>query len=228
MIANNANNLLAMEQPREKLLAQGAAALTDAELLAIFLRTGTLGKNVHILSQELISKYGGLKNLVATSHDECISNTGIGTSKYVQLQASLELARRFLRERLRKGEKIQGSNDTKDFLSMELESEKAEVFSCMFLDSQHRLLDFQKLFRGTINASHVHIREIIRQALLINSAAVIVAHNHPSGHCQPSNSDILITKKIRKALDIMDIRLLDHCIVGDGQVYSFAENNQLR
>lgn len=223
----NINTSVEKEQPREKLLHQGAASLTDAELLAIFLRTGTRGKNVHVLSQELIQKYGGLKNLVAANYEECVSNTGVGMSKYVQLQASLELARRFLRQRLRKGEKIQGSSDTKDFLSMELGSEKVEIFSCMFLDNQHRLLDFQKLFRGTINTSHVHIREIIRQALLINSAAVIVAHNHPSGHCQPSSSDIRSTEKIRKAFDLMDIRFLDHCIVGDGQVYSFAENNHL-
>ena len=215
------------EQPREKLLAQGAESLSDIELLAIFLRTGIRGKNVMTLSRELISEYGGLKNLITANHQEFTSHKGLGTSKYVQLQASLELAKRYLRERLCKGQQIRGSDDTKDFLSMELGSETAEVFACMFLDNKHRLLSFQKMFRGTINNAQIHIREIVRQALLENSAAVIVAHNHPSGDCHPSNEDVHITQSIYKALEMMDMSLLDHCIIGNGEVYSFAEHHQL-
>ena len=215
------------ERPREKLLARGAPALSDAELLAIFLRTGVRGRSAVDMARDLLAAFGGLRPLLEADAQAFVGHHGLGPAKYVQLQAVLEMARRHLQAGLERGQGMSGPADTRAYLTARLRHLSHEVFACLFLDNQHRLLAFEELFRGTINAASVYPREVVRRALELNAAAVIVAHNHPSGVSEPSHADEMMTERLAAALETVEIRLLDHFIVGDGQPVSFAERGLL-
>lgn len=210
------------ERPREKLLDRGAAALSDAELLAIFLRTGTQGLTAVDLARQLLDEFGGLKPLLAAREADFCRQRGLGRAKYAQLQAVLEMARRQLLENIQRGDALCSPDDTRNYLSAELGSYPHEVFACLFLDNRHRVLTFEKLFYGTIDGASVYPREVVRRAIAHNAAAVIFAHNHPSGVAEPSAADKQITQRLKDALALIEVRVLDHMIVGD-DVVSFAE-----
>ena len=214
----------AEERPREKLLQRGPKALTDAELLAIFLRIGTRGKTAVDLAKDLLIEFGSLGALLSANQQQfCLSN-GLGNAKYAQLQAVLEMARRHYVEILERSDALTSPETTRAYLSAQLRGYKHEVFACLFLDNQHRIIKLEELFRGTIDGASVYPREVAKQALQHNAAAVIFAHNHPSGIAEPSQADKLITQKLKQALELLDIRVLDHFIIGDGEPYSFAEH----
>ncbi|SCN47894.1 RadC family protein [methanotrophic endosymbiont of Bathymodiolus puteoserpentis (Logatchev)] len=215
------------DRPREKLLAQGAEILSDAELLAIFLRTGIKGKTAVDLARDLLTDFGSLRELLLADCDNFTRAKGLGTAKYAQLQAVLEMARRHTFEELDRGDILTSPEATRAYLSQQLRHYQYEVFACLFLDNQHHILEFEELFRGTIDSASVYPREVIKKALAHNAAAVIFAHNHPSGISEPSQADKLITDKLKQALALIDIRVLDHFIIGDGMPYSFAENGLL-
>lgn len=217
----------AEKQPREKLLAHGASALTDAELLAIFLRTGSPGKSAVDLAQDLLVEFTSLRALMQADCTSFTQAKGLGNAKYAQLQAVLEMARRHTFEQLDRGDILTSPEATRAYLSNELRHYPHEVFACLFLDNQHHILKFEQLFRGTIDGASVYPREVVKKALEHNAAAVIFAHNHPSGISEPSQADRLITDKLKDALALIDIRVLDHFIIGDGQPYSFAEHGLL-
>lgn len=211
------------ERPREKLLNKGAGSLSDAELLAIFLRTGIAGKTAVDLARDLISRHGSLRGLLKADYRSFCEAPGLGIAKYTQLQAVLEISRRHLREGLDRGISLENPQQTSDYLISELCGYEHEVFSCLYLDNRHRVLKFEKLFNGTINSASVHPREVVKKALKYNAAAVILAHNHPSGVSEPSQADINITSHLKEALNLVDVRLLDHFVVGDGEYVSLAE-----
>jgi DNA repair protein RadC len=211
------------ERPREKLLARGASSLSDAELLAIFLRTGVKGRSAVDLARDLLHQYGGLRRLFEADQKTFCASLGLGTAKYAQLQAVLEMARRYLEEQLQRHDAITSVADTRRYLTAQLRHEPHEVFACLFLDNRHRVLAFEPLFHGTIDGASVHARQVVRRALHHNAAAVILAHNHPSGIAEPSQADRQITQRLQAALDLIDVRVLDHMIIGDNEVTSFAE-----
>ena len=215
------------ERPREKLLAHGACVLTDAELLAIFLRTGVQGKTAVDLAQDLLVEFGSLRVLMQADCATFTQAKGLGNAKYAQLQAVLEMARRYTFEELDRGSVLTSPEATRAYLSNQLRDYPYEVFACLFLDNQHHILEFEELFRGTIDGASVYPREVVKKALDHNAAAVIFAHNHPSGISEPSQADKLITNKLKQALDLLEIRVLDHFIIGDGIPYSFAEHGLL-
>lgn len=211
------------ERPREKLLILGASALSDAELLAIFLRTGIKGKTAVDLARDIISHFGGLRNLLTADKATFCQFSGLGEAKFSQLQAVLELSSRHLKETLQRGHFLQNPQATQDYLSAQLRDLPYEVFACLFLDNQHRIIEFEVLFRGTINGASVHPREVVRKTLEHNAAALILAHNHPSGVAEPSSADRHITKQLSDALALIDVRVLDHIVVGDGECVAFSE-----
>ncbi|OEY65743.1 RadC family protein [Marinobacter sp. X15-166B] len=211
------------ERPRERLLAHGAQSLSDAELLAIFLRTGTRGTPVLALARHLVDTFGGLRSLMTASRQRFCSVRGLGTAKYAQLQAAMEMARRVMDEPMRQGEPLTSPDDTRAYLRSRLGTYPHEVFAGLFLDNRHRIIQYQELFRGTIDGAAVYPREVVRQALEYNAAAVIFAHNHPSGVAEPSQADIALTERLQDALGLVDIRVLDHLVVGHGDVVSLAE-----
>jgi len=211
------------ERPREKLLQKGAASLTDAELLAIFLRTGVAGKSAVDLARDLLTEFQGLRGLMGASQSRFCESKGLGQAKFAQLQAVLEMSRRYLRESLERGDALTSPDTTRHYLKARLYSYPHEVFACLFLDNRHRVIEFEELFQGTIDGSSVHPREVVRRALHHNAAAVILAHNHPSGVSEPSTADRHITRRLKDALGLVEVRLLDHFIVGDGDPRSFAE-----
>ena len=213
-------------RPREKLLAKGSDVLTDAELLAIFLRTGVRGKSAVDLAAELIQGFGSLRNLLQADQTTFCKHLGLGKAKYAQLRAVLEMARRYLGESLQRGEPLSSPSITRQFLSQKLRDYTHEVFAVLFLDQRHRVICFEELFRGTIDNASVYPREVVRQTLFHNAAAVIFAHNHPSGIAEPSQADQHITRRLQDALALIDVRVLDHFVVGD-QVVSFAERGLL-
>ncbi len=215
------------ERPREKLLLRGASALSDAELLAIFLRTGIAGKTAVDLARDLLCEHRGLRNLLAASQQQFCSSKGLGPAKFAQLQAVLEMSKRHLQERMQRGDALSNPEETRHFLNARLRAYPHEVFAILFLDNQHRVIEFEELFHGTIDGATVHPREVIRRALHHNAAALILAHNHPSGLTEPSHSDQSITQKLKDALALVDIRLLDHFIIGDGAPTSLAERGML-
>ena len=214
------------DRPREKLLHKGAKALTDAELLAIFLRTGIKGKTAVDLARDLIADNGGLSPLLAANEEQFCQSKGLGQAKYVQMQAVVEMSRRYLEEKIHRGDALDNVSDVKKYLKSRLQHYPFEVFSCLFLDNKHRVIEYEELFRGTIDGASVHPREVVRHVLHHNAAAIILAHNHPSGVAEPSQSDIHITNKLKQALEIIDVRVLDHFIIGDEMV-SFAERGLL-
>ncbi len=215
------------ERPRERLLARGAQALSDAELLAIFLRTGCRGMTAVDLARQLLHEYGSLRALFRADLQRFCRSPGLGTAKYAQLQAVLEMGRRHLWETLRHDVALTSPDDSRDYLVSLLRDRPHEVFACLFLDNRHRVLAFEEMFRGTINGASVHPREVVKQALAINAAAVILVHNHPSGVAEPSQADQSLTRVLRDALALVEIRVLDHLIVGDGEVVSFAQRGLL-
>ncbi|SMF23867.1 DNA replication and repair protein RadC [Alteromonadaceae bacterium Bs31] len=217
----------AEERPREKLLIKGAEALSDAELLAIFLRTGCSGKSAVDLARELLQHFGGLRTLLDASQREFCRALGLGSAKYAQLQAVLEMSRRHMAENLQREAQFSSSKSVKDYLRAHLRDRKAEVFAVLFLDSQHRLIAFEEMFQGTIDGAAVYPREVVKRALSHNAAALIFAHNHPSGLAEPSNADRSITQRLKDALLLVEIRTLDHLVVGDSEVVSFADNGWL-
>lgn len=215
------------ERPREKLVKQGAGALSDAELLAIFLRTGAPGITAVDLARELLVAFGGLRGLMSASPARFCEGHGLGMAKYSQLQAVMEMSRRHLHEALQRGEGLTSPQLTRRYLLACLRDQTRELFACLFLDSQHRVQAFETLFYGTIDAACVYPREVVKQALAHNAAAVIFAHNHPSGVAEPSQADQRITQRLVEALALVDIRVLDHIVVGDGTTVSFAERGLL-
>jgi DNA repair protein RadC len=211
------------ERPREKLLDKGAAALSDAELLAILLRTGMRGRSAVDLAREVLKNFDSLRKLIAADRQRFCAEPGLGPTRFAELQAAVEIARRHLSETLHAGPSLASPRATGDYLTARLRDLEHEVFCVLYLDKRHRLIHFEELFRGTIDGASVHPREIVKHALQRNCAAVIVAHNHPSGIAEPSQADELITQRIKEALALVDIRLLDHIIVGDGANVSLAE-----
>ena len=211
------------ERPREKLLAQGATSLSDGELLAIFLRTGVTGKSAVDLARYLIAEFGGLRNILQATQDQFCAHLGLGPAKYTQLQAVLEMSKRHLQQSLTKEEVFSNPQTVKHYLTSHLRHLSHEVFCCLFLDAQHRLIKFEELFQGTIDGASVYPREVVKKSLAHNAAAVIFAHNHPSGVSEPSHSDERITHKLIKALELVDVRVLDHFIIGEGEAVSMAE-----
>ncbi|MGN0922211.1 MAG: DNA repair protein RadC [Cellvibrio sp.] len=217
----------AAERPREKLLEQGASVLSDAELLAIFLRTGVAGKSAVDLARELLTTFGGLRQLLEAKREDFNSAYGLGDAKFCQLQAVLEMARRHLKAQLMAGDLLTNPQMVGDYLQAKLRHRHREVFALLLLDSQHRLLRYEEVFEGTIDAASVYPREILNLALKYNAASVIFAHNHPSGVAEPSQADIRLTERLRQALALVDIRVLDHLVVGAEAPVSFAERGLL-
>jgi len=211
------------ERPREKLLERGAAALSDAEILAILLGSGRKGRSAVDVAREVLLRFGSIRQLVGADRARFCASPGLGLARYALVQAAAELSRRQLSESMRAGPLLASPKATRDFLTARLRDFEHEVFCCLYLDKRHRLIQFEELFRGTIDGASVHPREIVKLALQRNAAAVIVAHNHPSGVAEPSQADELITQRVKEALAIVDIRLLDHIIVGDGVTVSLAE-----
>ena len=215
------------ERPREKLLSSGPAGLSDAELLAIFLRTGMRGRTAIDVARDLLKKFGSLTGILGVSADEFCTEPGLGPGKFVQLQAALELSQRHLREKLACSDALTNSDLTRDYLRARLRSYQREVFACLYLDNQHRVLAMEELFLGTIDGAAVYPREVVKRCLHNNAAAVIFAHNHPSGVAEPSQADISVTNRLRSALNTIDVRVLDHVVVGSMDVVSFAERGLL-
>lgn len=211
------------ERPREKLLERGASSLSDAELLAIFLRTGVTGKSAVDLARELLTRFGSLTQLFAAGEIDFCETHGMGQAKYVQLQAVLEMSRRALQEEMQRGDALNSPRAVRDYLQLLLGGRQQEVFLALFLDTQHRVIASEELFQGTLSQTSVYPREVVKRALAHNAAAVILAHNHPSGVAEPSQADRLLTDALKQALGLVDVRVLDHFVVAAGQTLSFAE-----
>lgn len=215
------------ERPREKLLERGASALSDAELLAIFLRTGLAGKSAVDLARELLTRFDGLRGLLGADRQSFCSAKGLGDAKYAQLQAVLEMGRRHLGEEIRQREALNDPKTVRRFLQSRLRDMDREVFAALFLDTQHRLLAYEELSVGTLDSASVYPREVVKAALKCSASAVIFAHNHPSGVAEPSASDRLLTERLRAALRLIDVRVLDHFVIGEAAPVSFAEQGWL-
>lgn len=215
------------ERPREKLIELGAVALSDAELLAIFLRVGVVGKSAVDLARDLLSQFGSLNGIFAANEDELSQVHGIGSSKYVQLQAIFEMSRRALNEQLQQRDIFQSPQQVRDYLVLRLGALPREVFLVMFLDAQNRLLATEEMFSGTLTQTSVYPREVVKRSLYHNAASVIFSHNHPSGEAQQSAADEMLTAKLKQALALVDVSVLDHFIVAGNQTLSFAERGLL-
>jgi DNA repair protein RadC len=215
------------ERPREKLLTKGANALSEAELLAIVLRTGTRGKSAVDLGRDLLERYGTLSALFASDFERLLSVRGLGLAKSVQLQAVIELARRALEEQLKAGANLNSPSAVRDFLRLSLRWQDKEIFFGIFLDAQNRVLATEELSKGTLTQTSVFPREIVKRALYFNAAAMIFAHNHPSGLAEPSRADEVLTQALKQALALVDVKVLDHFIVGGSTTMSFAERGLL-
>ncbi len=215
------------EKPREKLLQHGASHLSDAELLAIFLRTGVKGCHVVDLARRLLKSFGSISKIYQAELDEFCQHHGLGTAKYVQLQACLEMSKRYLAEQMQTGQALTSSLATQNFLTAELRQESREVFAVLFLNTQHQVIKFERLFYGTINAAAVYPRVVVEAAIKYQAGAVILAHNHPSGIAEPSIADNAITDRLTQALALVDIKVLDHIIVAGCHCYSYAEHGRI-
>jgi DNA repair protein RadC len=214
------------ERPRERLLKRGSHTLSDAELLALLLGSGIPGCSAVAMARSLLKDFGGLRQLLGARLSRW-RRKGIGEARYAAVQAAVELARRHLLEEMRLGSPLTTPQATYRYLHAQLRDRPYEVFCCIYLDNRHRLIAFEELFRGTVDCAQVHPREVLRQALLHNATSVILAHNHPSGALEPSPADDFITRRLRDLLTLMDVRIVDHVIVGDGGCYSFAEHGLL-
>jgi DNA repair protein RadC len=211
------------ERPREKLLRLGPAALTDTELVAIWLRSGRPGQNAIELARALLGEFRSLRGLLGAAPERLCGQRGIGPARCAELQAALELARRHHLEALQAGPPLTSPRLVRDYLLAQLRDRDHEVFCCLYLDNRHRVMGFEELFSGTIDGASVHPREVVKRALARRAAALILVHNHPSGVAEPSHADELITARLRDALALVDIRVVDHLIVGDGVCVSLAE-----
>ncbi len=217
-------DLPADARPREKLIARGPASLSDVELLALLLRTGLPGKGVLVMAEELLDRFGGVAGLLHTTVEDLKSVKGLGGSaKRAELVAVLELARRALAQQLREREVINSPQAVRDYLQLQLGNRPHEIFAVLFLDAQHRLLALEELFRGTLTQTSVYPREVVLRALHHHAAAVVLAHNHPSGSVEPSRADESLTMTLKAALGLVDVRVLDHVIVAAGKSLSMAE-----
>ncbi|HMM46715.1 MAG TPA: DNA repair protein RadC [Thiobacillaceae bacterium] len=214
-------------RPREKLLKQGAGALTDAELVAVFLRTGVPGKSAVDLARDLIERFGGLGGLCRADRKAACAAPGVGDAKYALLQAVMEMARRTLSEEMLVGDALNSPSAVRTYLRLTLRDKEYEVFCCVFLDAQNRVIAVEELFRGTLTQTSVYPREIVRRALALNAAALILAHNHPSGVAEPSQADHALTRHLKDALALVDVRVLDHFIVAGAASLSFMESGHL-
>jgi len=214
------------ERPRERLLSKGAATLSDAELVAVLLRTGVAGKTAVELARDMIAQFGSLSGLLAAG-PSLSRIKGLGAAKSAQFMAAMELARRSMDERLREGASLTSPSAVRDYLRLALASRAHEVFVCIWLDAQHRVIAIEEPFRGTLTQTSVYPREVVKAALAANAAAVIFAHNHPSGVAQPSQADELLTRNLKEALSLVDVKVLDHFIVAGNQALSFAERGLL-
>ena len=215
------------ERPREKLLSQGPQALSDAELLAIFLRVGVVGKSAVDLARDLLTEFGSLNGIFNAGRDELTAVNGMGDSKYVQVQAIFEMARRALTEQMRQRDALTSPQQVRDYLCLKLGGMTREVFVVLFLDAQNRVTAQEELFAGTLTQTSVYPREVVKRALHHNAAAVIFAHNHPSGVAEPSQADELLTKALKDALGLVDVRVLDHFVIAGNVALSFAERGLL-
>jgi DNA repair protein RadC len=214
-----------VERPRERLLTLGAGALSDAELVAVLLRSGVRGKSAVDLARDLLSRYGGVTPMLEATDLESVK--GLGPAKRAQFAAAIEIARRSLQEKLKASAALSSPQAVRDYLRLRLAARKEEVFLCIWLDAQHKAIDVQQAFTGTLTQTSVYPREIVKSALRYNAAAVIFAHNHPSGVAQPSQSDELLTRNLRDALALVEVKVLDHFIVAGHQAISFAERGLL-
>lgn len=216
-------NWPASERPRERLLELGAESLSDAELLAIFLRTGVPGKSAVDLARHLLNQFGGIRPLLDADLPMFSSQEGLGPAKFAQLQAVMEMARRHMAESLQRSNALESPLQVRRYLKALLRHEPHEVFGCLFLDNKHRVITFEILFHGTINSAHVHPRQVVKRAMSHNAASMILCHNHPSGITEPSNADIDLTERLKEALALIDVQVLDHVIIGDGEPLSMVE-----
>jgi len=215
------------ERPREKLLARGPAVLSDAELLALFIQTGTRGSSALDVARTALDQAQGLRGLLDLDPTRLASIAGIGPARTALIKAAIELATRYLEARVRRVDALTSPAHTSRFLCARLRSRPHEIFACLFLDNRHRVIHFEEMFRGTIDGASVHPREVVKRALELNAAAIIAAHNHPSGGAEPGRADRAITSKLHDALALVDVRLIDHFVIGDGEVVSFAERGWL-
>ncbi len=215
------------DRPREKLLRKGVEALSDAELVAILLRTGLGGKSAVDLARGMLARFGSLTALLAADLAALTALPGVGPVKYVQLQAALEVARRTLREKLDRGSALNSPQAVRDYLRLKLQTRPHEVFAVVFLDAQNRVLAMEEIFRGTLTQTSVFPREVVKRALAHNAAAVILAHNHPSGVAEPSRADDALTNALCQALALVDVKVLDHFVIGAGTAASYAERGLL-
>jgi len=211
------------DRPREKLLSKGPASLSDAELLAIFLRSRVQGKSAIDIGRELLGHFKTLRSVLDAEQAEFCNFQGLGTTKYVQFKAALELGRRYLEDTIKRDPPLKNPDATRHFLKARLRAYHNEVFACLFLDNRHRVIEFEELFTGTIDNASIHPREVVKRALFYNASAVIFAHNHPSGYPEPSSADLGITKRLCAALALIDVNVIDHFVVGDSETVSFAE-----
>lgn len=215
------------ERPREKLLQQGALVLSDAELLAIFLRVGVTGKSAVDLARDLLTRFGSLNGIFSASLGEISQIHGMGTSKYTQLQAIFEMSRRALAEEMRHRDVLSSPRQVSDYLRLKLGTLSREVFLVLFLDAQNRVVAQEELFAGTLTQTSVYPREVVKRALHHNAASVIFAHNHPSGVAEQSRADEYLTQALKQALSLVDVKVLDHFIVAGNTMFSFAEKGLL-
>lgn len=213
----------AAERPREKLLAQGSGVLSDAELLAVVLAQGTSGRDAVSLAREVLVASGGLGRLVGLGRRQFCAHSGLGEAKFATLHAGIEIGRRALRDIMVHSAPITDAQAAKRFLIAELGHRQSEAFCALFLDTRHRVMAFETLSQGTIDSAAVHPREVVKRVLEINAAAVIFAHNHPSGVCEPSAADTNLTQRLSDALALIDVRVLDHVVIGAGKTASFAD-----
>ena len=215
------------QRPREKLLARGPAALADTELLALLLRTGLPGQGVFVLAEQVLKKFGGMAGLLQASADDMRAIKGLGPAKRAELAAVMEMARRALAQQMQAVPIFETPQQVKDYVALQLGGKLHEVFAVMFLDGHHRLLAFEELFQGSLAQTSVYPREVVKRALALNAAAVILAHNHPSGVAEPSRADDSLTITLRDALRLVEVKVIDHLVVGHGTVFSFAESGKL-
>ena len=215
------------ERPREKLIEQGAQALSDAELLAIFLRVGVKGKSAVDLGRQLVTEFGGIRGVMDASRKDLCKVPGLGETKYAQLHAALEIGRRYLAEQIKRGPALKNSLATIDYLKLKLQHLGHEVFACLFLGSNNQVIKYEELSHGTVDSAHVYSRHVVKRAVALDANAVIFAHNHPSGISEPSQADRHLTEQLQDALRTVDVRVIDHLVIGDGEPVSFANRGWL-
>ncbi|MEJ1960537.1 MAG: DNA repair protein RadC [Gammaproteobacteria bacterium] len=211
------------ERPRERLFAKGAGQLSDSELLAVLIGSGRRGISAVDVARDLIGEFGSLREFLCADRRRCMAQLGIGPARYASLQAALELARRHFGHAIRSESALTAPADMRSFVLTELRDKPYEVFCCLYLDVHHRLISFQELFRGTTDGASVYPKEVVREVISRNAYAVIFAHNHPSGTAEPSQADKLVTRRLRDALALIEVKVLDHLVVGETRCVSFAD-----